>query len=193
MKKQFITEVNRFQELAGIITESKKELKEEETTLDPEVQALVDKIAPQIDEAKKTKLKEELDNKQNKIKSILSKIGDIEEKIYDQYGDNEIDAKFDYSKAIDNIKSKYKDDENQMYNALESHLEKLKKSFPLKEGFADYSELVMQILAGGFGAMVAVYFGSLVALAFKKGGKEEFQKALKELEKAHRGGSLGGF
>jgi FtsZ-binding cell division protein ZapB len=193
MKNQFITEVNRFQELAGIITESKKELKEEETALDPEVQALVDKIAPQIDEAKKTKLKEELDNKQNKIKSILSKIGDIEEKIYDQYGDNEIDAKFDYSKAIDNIKSKYKDDENQMYNALESHLEKLKKSFPLKEGFADYSELVMQILAGGFGAMVAVYFGSLVALAFKKGGKEEFQKALKELEKAHRGGSLGGF
>jgi hypothetical protein len=118
MKKQFITEVNRFQELAGIITESKKELKEEETTLDPEVQALVDKIAPQIDEAKKTEM---------------------------------------------------------------------------NESFADYSELVMKILAGGFGAMVAVYFGSLIALAFKKGGKEEFQKALKELEKAHRGGSLGGF
>ena len=192
MKNQFITEVNRFQELAGIITESKKELKEEETVLDPEVQALVDKISPQIDEAKKTKLKEELDNKQNKIKSILSKIGDIEEKIYNQYGDNEIDAKFDYSKAINNIKSKYKDDENQMYNALESHLEKLKKSFPLKEGFAEYSELVMQILAGAYGAAAAVYFGSLIALAFKKGGKEEFQKAMKELEKAHRGGSLTG-
>jgi len=117
MKKQFITEVNRFQELAGIITESKKELKEEETTLDPEVQALVDKISPQIDEAKKMKM---------------------------------------------------------------------------NEAFAEYSELVMQILAGAYGAASAVYFGSLIAMAFKKGGKEEFQKAMKELEKAHRGGSLTG-
>ena len=97
--------------------EAKKVIKKEET-LDPEVQALVDKISPQIDEAKKMEM---------------------------------------------------------------------------NESFADYSELIMKILAGGFGAMVAVYFGSLIALAFKKGGKEEFQKALKELEKAHRGGSLGGF
>ena len=94
-----------------------KPMKEQEETLDPEVQALVDKISPQIDEAKKMKL---------------------------------------------------------------------------KEAFADYSELVMHILAGAYGAAVAVYFGSLIALAFKKGGKEEFQKALKELEKAHRGGSLTG-
>jgi hypothetical protein len=41
-------------------------------------------------------------------------------------------------------------------------------------------------------AAAAIYFGSLIALAFKKGGKEELQKAMKELEKAHRGGSLGG-
>jgi inosine/xanthosine triphosphate pyrophosphatase family protein len=94
-----------------------KPIKEQEETLDPEVQALVDKIAPQIDESKKTEL---------------------------------------------------------------------------KESFADYSELVMQILAGAYGTAAAVYFGSLIALAFKKGGKEELQKAMKELEKAHRGGSLGG-
>ena len=94
-----------------------KPMKEQEETLDPEVQALVDKIAPQIDESKKTEL---------------------------------------------------------------------------KEAFAEYSELIMQILAGAYGTAAAVYFGSLIALAFKKGGKEELQKALGELEKAHRGGSLGG-
>jgi hypothetical protein len=94
-----------------------KPMKEQEETLDPEVQALVDKIAPQIDESKKTEL---------------------------------------------------------------------------KEAFAEYSELIMQILAGAYGTAAAVYFGSLIALAFKKGGKEELQKAMKELEKAHRGGSLGG-
>jgi len=117
MKKQFITEVNRFQELAGIITESKEELKEEEIALDPEVQNLVNKLIPQIDESKKTEM---------------------------------------------------------------------------NEAFGDYSELVMQILAGAYGTAAAIYFGSLIALAFKKGGKEELQKALGELEKAHRGGSLGG-
>jgi inosine/xanthosine triphosphate pyrophosphatase family protein len=94
-----------------------KPMKEQEETLDPEVQALVDKIAPQIDESKKTEL---------------------------------------------------------------------------KEAFAEYSELIMQILAGAYGTAAAIYFGSLVALAFKKGGKEELQKAMKELEKAHRGGSLTG-
>ena len=94
-----------------------KPMKEPEETLDPEVQALVDKIAPQIDESKKTEL---------------------------------------------------------------------------KEAFAEYSELIMQILAGAYGTAAAIYFGSLVALAFKKGGKEELQKAMKELEKAHRGGSLTG-
>ena len=94
-----------------------KPMKEQEETLDPEVQALVNKLIPQIDEAKKIKM---------------------------------------------------------------------------NEAFAEYSELIMQILAGAYGTAAAVYFGSLIALAFKKGGKEELQKAMKELEKAHRGGSLGG-
>ena len=66
------------------------------------------------------------------------------------------------------------------------------KKMEMNEAFAEYSELVMQILAGAYGAAAAVYFGSLIAMAFRKGGKEEFQKAMKELEKAHRGGSLGG-
>jgi ParB-like chromosome segregation protein Spo0J len=76
--------------------------------------------------------KEKLNESPSKIKDILSKIGDIEEKIYDKYSDEEIDAKFDYSKALDGIKEKYKDDEGKMYDALVSHLNKLKKSFPLK-------------------------------------------------------------
>ena len=73
-----------------------------------------------------------LDENSSKIKAILSKIGDIEEKIYDQYSDEEIDAEFDYSKSIDDIKEKYKNDEDKMYDALLSHLNKLKKSFQLK-------------------------------------------------------------
>lgn len=73
-----------------------------------------------------------LSENEDRIKTILSKIGDIEEKIYDQYGDDEIEAKFDYGKAIDNIKTKYKDDKDKMYGALVSHLKKLKSSFPLK-------------------------------------------------------------
>ena len=111
-------------ELEKIIKEELAKMKmakpmkeQEETALDPEVQALVSKLIPQIDESKKTEL---------------------------------------------------------------------------KEAFADYSELIMQVLAGAYGTAAAVYFGSLIALAFKKGGKEEFQKAMSELEKAHRGGSLGG-
>jgi inosine/xanthosine triphosphate pyrophosphatase family protein len=66
------------------------------------------------------------------------------------------------------------------------------KKMKMNEAFAEYSELIMQILAGAYGTAAAIYFGSLIALAFKKGGKEELQKALGELEKAHRGGSLGG-
>ena len=66
-----------------------------------------------------------------KIKNILNRIGNIEEKIYDQYSDDEVDNIFDYSKDIDNIKEKYKNDENKMYDALVLHLKKLKKLFPL--------------------------------------------------------------
>lgn len=73
-----------------------------------------------------------LKEESSKIKDILSKIGDVEEKIYNQYSDDEIDAKFDYSAAIDDIKKKYKDDKDKMYDALVSHLSKLKKLFPLK-------------------------------------------------------------
>jgi hypothetical protein len=73
-----------------------------------------------------------LNENEDKVKTILSKIGDIEEKIYDQYSDDEIEAKFDYSKAIEDIKTKYKDDKYKMYDALVSHLKKLKSSFPLK-------------------------------------------------------------
>jgi len=73
-----------------------------------------------------------INENKSKIETILSKIGDIEEKIYDQYGDDEIEAKFDYSKAIDDIKSKYKNDESGMYDALISHLKKLKSTFPIK-------------------------------------------------------------
>jgi hypothetical protein len=72
-----------------------------------------------------------------------------------------------------------------------AQLDETKKT-EMNESFAEYSELVMGILAGAYGAAAAVYFGSLIAMAFRKGGKEEFQKAMKELEKAHRGGSLGG-
>jgi hypothetical protein len=72
-----------------------------------------------------------------------------------------------------------------------AQLDETKKT-EMNESFAEYSELVMGILAGAYGAAAAVYFGSLIAMAFKKGGKEEFRKAMKELEKAHRGGSFGG-
>ena len=73
-----------------------------------------------------------LSENEDKVKTILSKIGDIEEKIYDQYSDDEIEAKFDYSVAIDDIKKKYKDDKDKMYDALVSHLKKLKSTFSIK-------------------------------------------------------------
>ncbi len=78
-----------------------------------------------------------------------------------------------------------------LVDKLEGQLDETKKT-EMNEAFAEYSELVMQVLAGAYGTAAAIYFGSLIAMAFKKGGKEEFQKAMKELEKAHRGGSLGG-
>lgn len=78
-----------------------------------------------------------------------------------------------------------------LVDKLSDQLDETKKT-QMNEAFAEYSELIMQILAGAYGTAAAIYFGSLIAMAFKKGGKEELQKALKELEKAHRGGSLGG-
>ena len=78
-----------------------------------------------------------------------------------------------------------------LVDKLESQLDETKKT-EMNEAFSEYSELVAQILAGAYGTAAAVYFGSLIAMAFKKGGKEEFLKAMKELEKQHRGGSLTG-
>ena len=57
----------------------------------------------------------------------------------------------------------------------------------MNENVADYSELIAQILAGTFGAAATIGFGNLVALAFKKGGNEEFRKAMNQLRDAHKG------
>jgi hypothetical protein len=59
------------------------------------------------------------------IKIILSKIGDVEEKIYNEFGDDEIENMFDYSKELDDIKVKYKDDKSKLYEALKIHLSKI--------------------------------------------------------------------
>ena len=59
------------------------------------------------------------------IKMILSKIGDVEEKIYNEFGDDEIENMFDYSKELDDIKVKYKDDESKLYEVLKIHLSKI--------------------------------------------------------------------
>jgi hypothetical protein len=83
-------------------------------------------------ENKMTRNSRLLAENEDRIKTILSKIGDIEEKIYDQYSDDEIDAKFDYGKAIDDIKAKYKNDKDKMYTALVAHLKRLKSTFPVE-------------------------------------------------------------
>jgi hypothetical protein len=116
---------------------------------------------------KNMKAKDEIKESSSKIKDILSKIGDIEEKIYDQYSDDEIDAKFNYSKAIDDIKKKYKNDENKMYDALVSHLSKLKSSFPLKES---YETLVKKIKGQGESTKAAKAIAGAVAAYKAKGG-----------------------
>lgn len=82
-------------------------------------------------ENKMTRNSRLLSENEDRIKTILSKIGDIEEKIYDQYSDDEIDAKFDYGKAIDDIKEKYKNDKDKLYTALVAHLKRLKSTFPI--------------------------------------------------------------
>ncbi len=67
----------------------------------------------------------------NKIEMILSKIGDIEERIYNEFSDDEIESLMDYSEVIDSIKLRYKDNENELYNALKRHLSNLKSTFNL--------------------------------------------------------------
>jgi len=61
----------------------------------------------------------------SKIEMVLSKIGDVEERIYNEFGDDEIENMFDYNKELDDIKVKYKDDEIKLYEALEIHLSKI--------------------------------------------------------------------
>jgi hypothetical protein len=68
---------------------------------------------------------------ESKIEMILSKIGDIEERIYNEFSDDEIESLMDYSEVIDSIKLRYKDNENELYNALKRHLSNLKSTFNL--------------------------------------------------------------
>ena len=46
---------------------------------------------------------------ENKIEMILSEIGDVEERVYNEFGDDEIESLMDYSEIIDGIKLYYKD------------------------------------------------------------------------------------
>ena len=57
----------------------------------------------------------------------------------------------------------------------------------MNEGLEQLAEVVSLIMLGFYGVSAVSYFGSLLALAFKKGGKEEFQKAVKQLQAAHKG------
>ena len=57
----------------------------------------------------------------------------------------------------------------------------------MNEGLEQIAEVVSLIMLGFYGVSAVSYFGSLLALAFKKGGKEEFQKAVKQLQAAHKG------
>ena len=65
------------------------------------------------------------------IERILSKIGDLEERIYNEFSDDEIENLMNYSEVIDGIKLLYKDNENELYNALKRHLSNLKSTFNL--------------------------------------------------------------
>jgi len=67
----------------------------------------------------------------SKIEKILSKIGDVEERIYNEFSDDEIESLMDYSEIIDGIKLRYKDNENELYDALKRHLSNLKFTFNL--------------------------------------------------------------
>ena len=65
------------------------------------------------------------------IERILSKIGDLEERIYNEFSDDEIENLMNYSEVIDGIKLLYKDNENELYDALKRHLSNLKFTFNL--------------------------------------------------------------
>jgi hypothetical protein len=61
----------------------------------------------------------------DKIELVLSKIGDLEEKIYNEFGDDEIEDKFSFLDELDDIKIKYKNDDNKLYESLILYLEKI--------------------------------------------------------------------
>ena len=65
------------------------------------------------------------------IEIILSKIGDLEERIYNEFSDDEIENLMNYSEVIDGIKLLYKDNENELYDSLKGHLSNLKFIFNL--------------------------------------------------------------
>ena len=65
------------------------------------------------------------------IERILSKIGDLEERIYNEFSDDEIENLMNYSEVIDGIKLLYKDNENELYDSLKEHLSNLKFIFNL--------------------------------------------------------------
>jgi hypothetical protein len=156
--KLYGEEVNSFPEFKEVYMENQMEHDEDESGLDEGL--------PKGYWAKKIP-GGKMNESSSKIKNILSKIGDIEEKIYDQYGDDEIDAKFDYTRALNNIKEKYKNDEIKMYDALVSHLNKLKSSFPLKES---YKTLVNRIKKQGKSEKASKAIAGAVASYKSKGG-----------------------
>jgi hypothetical protein len=156
--KLYGEEVNSFPEFKEVYMENQMEHDEDESGLNEGL--------PKGYWAKKIP-GGKMNESSSKIKNILSKIGDIEEKIYDQYGDDEIDAKFDYTRALDNIKEKYKNDEIKMYDALVSHLNKLKSSFPLKES---YKTLVNKLKKQGKSEKASKAIAGAVASYKRKGG-----------------------
>ena len=156
--KLYGEEVNSFPEFKEVYMENQMEHDEDESGLDEGL--------PKGYWAKKIP-GGKMNESSSKIKNILSKIGDIEEKIYDQYGDDEIDAKFDYTRALNNIKEKYNNDEIKMYDALVSHLNKLKSSFPLKES---YKTLVNRIKKQGKSEKASKAIAGAVASYKSKGG-----------------------
>jgi hypothetical protein len=60
----------------------------------------------------------------NEIKIICSKIGDIEERIYNEFGDDEIEN-MDFLEDVDSIKELYKNNDEELYKVLELYLVKL--------------------------------------------------------------------
>jgi hypothetical protein len=67
----------------------------------------------------------------NEIKIICSKIGDIEERIYNEFGDDEIEN-MDFLEDVDSIKELYKNNDEELYKVLELYLVKLLENINFK-------------------------------------------------------------